>query len=92
MSFDSFHTSGNSPTWFAVRRARLRCRLLDEAPHSETRWIDRSDRSLDRFLTDPVCLADRSEDRSLPPRWDVVCLRIMVGAGLQTGPFFAEAV
>ena len=87
MSFDSFHTSGSSPTRIAVRRARLRCRLLDEAPHSDTRRIDRSDWSHDRFPWDAVCPLD-----ALASQCDAVCLPISVGAGLQTGPIFAEAV
>ena len=92
MSFDSFQTSGNSPIRIFHRRASLRHRLLGEAPHSDSRWIDLADRSHHRSLRDAVRLVDRSEDRSLPMPRDAVCLRNTVGAGLQTGPIFAEAV
>ena len=98
MSFDSFQTSGNSPgrndqsrriaiLGFGAVGSPLARRLTDtiRIPGFDLASIlDRMDRSKDRSL--PGLLLLGTVDRSLQQH------KSLVGAGLQTGPTFAEAV
>jgi hypothetical protein len=80
MSFDSFQASGNSPGC----PYRIALPGFGTAGSAVARLIDRTKLS-DRKLASILDLADRSKDRSLYEH------RKPVGAGLQTGPTFAEA-
>ena len=80
MSFDSFQTSGNSPG----RARRIGLGFGPAGSAVAGGLIDRT-KIPDPKLASIFDLADRSNHRSLHEH------RKPVGAGLQTGPTFAEA-
>jgi glyceraldehyde-3-phosphate dehydrogenase/erythrose-4-phosphate dehydrogenase len=94
MSFDSFHTSGNSP---GPRRQPRRIAILGfgTVGFSVTRRLTDNIKVPGIELTSILDLADRSRDRSLPAQEDRSLqehFKETAGAGLQPGPTFAEAV